>query len=134
MVWIKYWRQVLLAALAAGVVWYAHHRGFQTALAWQQAVIAEIRAEQRAQALAAEQAYTAKLAEVQKLAQVQQAKADAVAKNLAEQQQKSRLQVERNKKEIDDAIKQDQAAADGCTDGFGAHSLRQYRRALGYAD
>ena len=67
--WIKYWPQALLAVLLAAAMWYAHHRGFQTAFGRQQAVIAQIKAEQQAQALAAEQAYTAKLAEVQKLAQ-----------------------------------------------------------------
>lgn len=65
--WIKYWPQALLAVLLAAAMWYAHHRGFQTAFGRQQAVIAQIKAEQQAQALAAEQAYTAKLAEVQKL-------------------------------------------------------------------
>lgn len=83
--------------------------------------------------MAAEQAYTAKLAEVQKLAQARQAQTDALAKSLAEQQRQSRLQVERNKKGIENAIKQDQAAAGGCIGGIGAHSLHQYRQALGYS-
>ena len=130
--WIKYWPQALLAVLLAAAMWYAHHRGFQTAFGRQQAVIAQIKAEQQAQALAAEQAYTAKLAEVQKLAQARQAQTDALAKSLAEQQRQSRLQVERNKKGIENAIKQDQAAAGGCIGGIGGHSLHQYRQALGY--
>lgn len=135
MTWIKYWPQAVIATLLAGALWYAHHKGFQTAFGKQQAVIEQIKAEQQTAALAAEQAYAAKLAEVQKLLQVQQEKTQRVGMALAEAQSRARAQTAQNKKGIEDAIKQDKAAAGGsCIDGFGAHGLRQYRQALGYAD
>ena len=133
MIWIKYWPQALAAALLADLLWYAHHKGFQTAFNQQQAVIEQIKAEQQAAALAAEQAYAAKLAEVQKLLQAQQEKTQAVGVALAEAQSRARAQTAQNKKGIEDAIKQDKVAAgSNCIDGLGANSLRQYTRAIGY--
>lgn len=100
-----------------------------------QAETAKLQQDYAAQALAAEQAYAAKLAEVQKLLQAQQEKTQVVGAALAVAQSRARAQTAQNKKGIEDAIKQDKAAAGGsCINGFGAHSLRQYRQALGYAD
>ena len=100
-----------------------------------QAQTAKLQQDYAAQALAAERAYSAKLAEVQQMLQAQQDKTQAVGAALAEAQNRARSAAAQNKKGIEDAIKQDKAAAGGsCIDGFGASSLRQYRQALGYAD
>ena len=100
-----------------------------------QAETVKLQQDYAAQALASERVYSAKLAEVQKLLQAQQEKTQAVGVALAQAQSRARAQTAKNKKGIDDAIKQDKAAAAGsCIDGFGAHGLRQYRQALGYTD
>lgn len=135
MTWIKFWPQVLLAALLAAALWFAHHKGFQTAFGRQQAVIEQMQAMRQADALAAEQAYSAKLAEVQKLVQAQERKTHDAGVALAKAQAAARKKAMENKQVIADAIEQDKSAAAGaCIDGFGADGLRLYRRALGYAD
>ncbi len=126
------------AAWAVGVfllVFGGYWAGYSDAKRHYRAEMAKLQQANTQQALASEQAYAAKLAEVQKLLQAQQEKTQAVGIELAQANAAARARTIENKKGIDDAIKQDHAAAAGsCVDGFGAHSLSQYRQALGYAD
>ena len=119
------------AMMVAGGSWYS---GYGHAKRAGEAQIAAIRQQAAADALAAEQHYSTKLAEaaVEKqkwfdFAQVQSSKLAAATRALDAEQ--ARL-----KQEIPDALQRDEQNTGACHSGLGAHSLRLYNRAHGYAD
>ena len=122
------------AMMVAGGSWYS---GYGHAKRAGEAQIAAIRQQAAADALAAEQHYSTKLAEAAVEKQKWYDFAQRQSSRLAQATQELDAQAALLKKEIPDAIAQDtaNAASSGhCHSGLGAHSLRLYNRALGYAD
>lgn len=132
--WLLKWLPEMAFVLILGaVVGLSYRSGFQTAYTEQQAVIEKMKADAKEKEADAAKAHTAQLEKIQALtAEMNRLKEDIETRTVNMTNETNRRKAE-NKKGIDDAIARDRhenRAADG--GGLGTHSLRQYRRSLGY--
>lgn len=132
--WIKYLPHLVIAILLAATLWLAYRSGFQTAYHEQQLVIDQAEKDKNAALLASANAYAEQLKQVQQAKDDQTAKTQAVGTQLARAQANVYRLKQQRKTGINHAIEQDKTDIGECINGFGPNSLRQYRRALGYAD
>lgn len=129
------WQPIAIIALAGTGLAVSHHQGYKSAFTKQQAVIDKMEKDKAQALLLSAQNYAHELELARAEAKKYEVKAHAVGVELAQKQAEvSRLKTQ-NKKEIENALTQDrQKAGGGCIDGFGSHSLRLYKRALGYGN
>lgn len=133
--WIKYLPYLAGGLVLAALLWSAYRQGFQTAYNEQQLVIEQAEKDKAAALLASEKAYAAELERVNRLRDEQAEKTHQAGIKLAAATAEIGRLKQQHRKGITHAIEQDKnAAGHACIDGLGVNGLRQYRRALGYAD
>lgn len=123
---------IAIAALVGTGLAAAHHHGYKSAFAKQQAVIEQMQLEKAQALLMSSENYARELEKAREAAKQSEAKAHAVGVALAQKQAAVRRRETENKKEIENVLAQDQNG--GCVDSFGSRSLRLYTRALGYGN
>lgn len=129
----KWLPEIVFVLVLGAVVGLAYRSGFQTAYAEQQAVIEKMKADAAKKEAEAAKAHVEQLEKIQAQAvEMNRLKEDIEIRTVTMTNETNRHKAE-NKKGIEDAITQDRnenRAADG--GGLGTHSLRQYRKSLGY--
>lgn len=122
---------LLAAALLIASHTFAYRAGFQTASDKKQAVIGKMQQDAKAAEAQAEKAYAQSLERIARLTAELNHVRSSIEQRAVKMQQEAQSRKQQNKQGIENAIAQDKKSA-ACIDGMGAHSLRQYRHALGY--